>query len=107
MGTRDDFRGTAAIRRFGSFWRNSMKKWFYLCLIGALCVTLPSLRAQEKTQEKPKTEEQKPSVPVKVQVVLAEFDGDKKISSMPYTFMVIAGGRHNSTYVRTGVRVPV
>lgn len=84
-----------------------MKKWLYLCLIGALSLALPPLRAQDKTQEKPKTEEQRPSVPVKVQVVLTEFDGDKKISSMPYTFMVIAGGRYNSTYVRTGVRVPV
>ncbi|HKW61558.1 MAG TPA: hypothetical protein VJN89_03345 [Candidatus Acidoferrum sp.] len=84
-----------------------MKKWLYLCLIGTFSLALPSLRAQDKNQEKPKAEEQKPAVPVKVQFVLTEFDGDKKISSMPYTFMVIAGGRFNNTSVRTGVRVPV
>jgi hypothetical protein len=89
-----------------------MKKSVYLLLLAAaLC--LPSMQAfaQDKPQEKSKSDEKgKPSVPIKVQIVFTEFDGDKKISSMPYTFMTIADERMSgfySTSVRTGVRVPV
>jgi hypothetical protein len=89
-----------------------MKKWmYYFCLITAVCVTTRPSWAQDKTQEKPKTEERaKPSVPVRVQIVFTEYDGEKKVSSMPYTFMVIADermGGYYSTSLRTGIRVPI
>jgi hypothetical protein len=88
-----------------------MKKFAYLLLLAALCVQSPRLLAQEKSQDKPKSEEKaKPSVPIKVQIVFTEFDGDKKISSMPYSFVVIADekvGGYYSTTLRTGVRVPI
>ncbi len=88
-----------------------MKKFAYLLLLAALCVQSPRLLAQEKSQDKPKGEEKaKPSVPIKVQIVFTEFDGDKKISSMPYSFVVIADekvGGYYSTTLRTGVRVPI
>jgi hypothetical protein len=88
-----------------------MKKPAFLLLLAALCLLAPRLLAQEKSQERPKSEEKaKPSVPIKVQIVFTEFDGDKKISSMPYSFMVIADekvGGYYSTSLRTGVRVPV
>ena len=88
-----------------------MKKFAYLLLLAAVCVQPPRLLAQEKSQDKPKNEEKaKPSVPIKVQIVFTEFDGDKKISSMPYSFVVIADekvGGYYSTSLRTGVRVPV
>jgi hypothetical protein len=84
-----------------------MKRLSYLTLLGALC--LPAL--QLHAQEKPKTEEHKKvSTPIKVQIVFTEYDGDKKISSMPYSFTVISdekmGGRY-STSLRTGIRVPI
>jgi hypothetical protein len=89
-----------------------MKKSVSLFLLAAaLC--LPSLKAvaQDKPQEKSKSDDKpRPSVPIKVQIVFTEFDGDKKISSMPYSFMVIADermGGNYSTSLRTGVRVPV
>ena len=88
-----------------------MKKCAYLLLLASLCVQSPRLLAQEKSQDKPKSEEKaKPSVPIKVQIVFTEFDGDKKISSMPYSFVVIADekvGGYYSTTLRTGVRVPI
>jgi len=88
-----------------------MKKFAYLLLLAALCVQSPRLLAQEKSQDKPKSEEKaKPSVPIKVQIVFTEFDADKKISSMPYSFVVIADekvGGYYSTTLRTGVRVPI
>ena len=84
-----------------------MKKSAYLLLLSALC--LPSM--QVFAQEKPKSEEKsKPSIPLKVQIVFTEFDGDKKISSMPYSFTVIADeklGGYYTTVLRTGIRVPI
>jgi hypothetical protein len=49
-------------------------------------------------------------MPVKVQIVFTEHDGDKKISSMPYSFMTITDekmGGNYSTSLRTGVRIPI
>jgi hypothetical protein len=84
-----------------------MKKLSYLLLLGVLCQPVVPLRAQEK----PKTEEKvKVPTPIKVQIVFTEYDGEKKISSMPYTFMAISDekmGGNYSTSLRTGVRVPV
>jgi len=89
-----------------------MKKSVYLLLLAAaLCLPSTQAFAQDKPQEKSKSDDKaKPSVPIKVQIVFTEFDGDKKISSMPYSFMVIADermGGNYSTSLRTGVRVPV
>jgi hypothetical protein len=84
-----------------------MKKLVYLILLGALCQPVVQVCAQEK----PKTEERaKVPTPIKVQIIFTEYDGDKKISSMPYTFTVISDekvGGHYSTSLRTGVRVPI
>ena len=88
-----------------------MKKFAYLLLLAALGLHSPRLLAQDKAHEKPKSEERaKPSIPIKVQIVFTEFDADKKISSMPYSFVVIADekvGGYYSTTLRTGVRVPI
>jgi hypothetical protein len=84
-----------------------MKKFSYLLLLGALVQPAHQLQAQEK----PKTEERlKIQTPVKVQIVFTEYDGDKKVSSMPYTFTVITDekvGGNYSTRLRTGIRVPI
>ncbi|HYL83107.1 MAG TPA: hypothetical protein VE263_02640 [Candidatus Angelobacter sp.] len=86
-----------------------MRKLIYFFLIGALSLSAQSLQAQDKAQEKTKAEERaKASIPVKLQVVFAEYDGDKKISSMPYTFMALANERGiDGTSLRTGVRIPI
>jgi hypothetical protein len=65
---------------------------------------------QDKTQDKPKTEEKaKPAIPVKVQIVFTEYDADKKISSMPYGFTALAEDKLGGwgTSLRTGVRIPI
>ena len=84
-----------------------MKKLFYLILLGALSQPVVQLCAQEK----PKSEERtKAPTPIKVQIIFTEYDGDKKVSSMPYTFTVISNekmGGHYSTSLRTGIRVPI
>jgi hypothetical protein len=84
-----------------------MKKSTCLLLLGVLCWPALQLRAQDK----PKSEERvKVSTPIKVQIVFTEFDGDKKVSSMPYAFTVISDekvGGNYSTSLRTGIRVPI
>jgi hypothetical protein len=88
-----------------------MKRIVYVLLLAVLWLPPMQALAQDKPQEKPKSEEKaKPSISIKVLIVFTEFDGDKKISSMPYSFMTIADERmsgYYSTSVRTGVRVPV
>jgi hypothetical protein len=48
-------------------------------------------------------------VPLKIQVVLSRYQGEKKISSTPYTMAVVAapGGRGEATKLRMGVDVPI
>jgi hypothetical protein len=61
-------------------------------------------------QEKPKTDARTPATTLKVQVTFAEQEGDKKVSSLPYTFFVrVADPGPIPTWakVRIGSRVPV
>lgn len=46
-----------------------------------------------------------PRIPLKVQVVLSRYQGEKKISSTPYMLGVLSGGQ--KTGLRMGVQVPV
>jgi len=48
-----------------------------------------------------------PSTPLKVQVVLSRYDGERKLASMPYTLLVNAGDRDNRATLRMGVALPV
>jgi Flp pilus assembly secretin CpaC len=57
--------------------------------------------AQEK--EKPSPAPAKPPTPIKVQVVIGRYEGDKKISSMPYT-LATNGGR--TATLRIGSKIP-
>src|ERR1700719_3152683 len=62
---------------------------------------------KEKSAEASKTPEtQKAVTPLRVQVVFNEYDGDKKISSLPYTLLVTAEDRYR-TSMRMGLRVPI
>jgi hypothetical protein len=73
----------------------------------SLSVLVPLGHGQEKSSsEKPRT-----ITPVRLQVVLSEYDGEKKVSSLPYSFLVKSehGGPEGaySYFTRVGVRVPV
>jgi hypothetical protein len=62
---------------------------------------------KEKSAEAGKTPEiQKAVTPLRVQVVFNEYDGDKKISSLPYTLLLNAEDRYR-TSMRMGLRVPI
>lgn len=67
--------------------------------------------AQEKpSKEEPPAVRPRPEGPqIKVQVVFVEFDGDKKIKSLPYTLLVRVGlpNDHDWSKIRMGSRVPI
>lgn len=91
-------------------------------LLAALMVVLalPSLFAQEVENKDMKDKEKGketvivrdasiPDVPMRVQILLTEFDGAKKLSSLPYTIYTLASHRpreHNAR-LRFGVKVPL
>ena len=79
-----------------------------------LVVTLVTLAPYVLTQDKSKTADEPAAgiqevkmTPVKVAITFVEFEGDKKVKSLPYTIIVVADGKPPSTKVRMGSRVPV
>jgi hypothetical protein len=63
---------------------------------------------KEKTAGSGNSAEAPKSVtPLRVQVVFNEYDGDKKISSLPYTLLVNADSGGPQAAVRMGLRVPI
>lgn len=61
-----------------------------------------------KASDNTKTEEKSP-IPLRVQLVFTEFDGDKKVVSLPYSFSVNADERRArpNTQIRDGARIPI
>ncbi len=86
-----------------------MRKFAVMVLLAALVSAPLQTRAQDKPQEKPKFADiEKPLTPLQVQVVFHEFEGEKKISSTPYTILLNSDDRDRPfTNLRMGVRVPV
>ena len=80
-------------------------------VLTALALLVSSaLGAVAQETAKPKPDPLTPSVtPLRVQVVLSEYDGEKKVSSLPYTFTVNADERkaRPGSLIRNGVRVPI
>jgi hypothetical protein len=90
-----------------------------LALAGCLLLANPlQARAQSAVEDKPKAEsraEARPEArvdkvtPLKIEVVLTEYEGDKKLKSMPYVAYLNAyeGGRGGSAKLRVGSKVPI
>lgn len=73
-------------------------------------LALSSFTAAAQEAGKPKPDERTPSVtPLRVQVVLAEYDGEKKVLSLPLSFTVNADERRGrpGSQIRNGARIPV
>jgi hypothetical protein len=78
-----------------------VSNWLGACA-ALLLFSVPAAKAQDK----PATEAPGP-VSAKLQVVLTEYDGTKKISSLPYTIPFVLTDKYSSSSLRVGVRVPV
>jgi hypothetical protein len=87
-----------------------MKRSILAISLITLILVVPAMRAQEKEKSadaaKPAAAE-RPITPLRVQVVFTEFDGDKKIGSLPYSFLVNADDRGAPAAVRMTFHVPV
>jgi len=75
-------------------------------LLAAMAMGTPWVSAQEK----PKSEDaaidarQTDTTELKISVTFTEFEGDKKVKSLPYTLVVVADGK---SVMKMGSRVPV
>jgi hypothetical protein len=79
--------------------------WLGACA-ALLLFTTPAAKAQDKPATETSTAEA--SVPVKLQVVLSEYDGTKKITSMPYTILAVLTNKSSPfSSLRMGVRIPI
>jgi hypothetical protein len=76
---------------------------------GLLLALLGVMAPHASAQDKPRTAEASRQVtPLKVTVVFSEYDGEKKVSSLPYTlFLKTTENRSSRGSVRMGVRVPI
>jgi len=95
-----------------------MKRVLLLTLCAVLILSA-GLAAQERPQQQneqrsaagsqAKQEPQQKArdlVPYKLQVVFNEFEGEKRVSSLPYTLTINAGGGERGS-VRMGLKVPI
>ena len=76
----------------------------------AVILGLTAISFRVASQEPPKPGSKPPSTTLKVQVVITEQEGEKKVANLPYTFFLVASDASpNSpwTKVRMGSRVPV
>jgi len=74
----------------------------------AIFSSVSTAQENKKSDDSGKTEtrEVKP-VPVKVQIVFTEFDGDKKVKSLPYTTLIGVDHGPELAKLRVGTRIPV
>jgi len=70
-----------------------------IAVAASVFIGAATARAQEKSAA--------PPTPLKVQVVLSRYDGERKLASMPYTLLVNAGDRDNHARLRMGVALPI
>jgi hypothetical protein len=95
-----------------------MRKLAYLLSIAVMGTLAPLISAQEQAKSpearkaastQDRTEAVNAIVPLKITVVFNEFDGEKKISSLPYVLFLRASQEHHDYFgsVRMGVRVPI
>jgi hypothetical protein len=78
-------------------------------LAAALAMGAPWVLAQDKPKSEDVATEthQTETTPLKVSIIFTEFEGDKKVKSLPYTTIVIADGKNPKSVVKVGSRVPV
>jgi hypothetical protein len=80
-------------------------------LILWMSTSLPNATAQEKqkTTEQNSEDIRFSKASLKIQVVFTEYDGDKKLKSLPYSFLVTTHTRDGwpEAKIRVGSRVPV
>jgi hypothetical protein len=76
--------------------------------VALIVASIPSAAMPLLAQSPPKPE---PIIPLKVEIVVSRYQGEKKVSSLPYTLTVNANDKYDGELVtarlRTGATVPV
>jgi hypothetical protein len=81
-----------------------------LCLVALLafaCLALAQEKGKSDSEPAASPAATPAKTPVKVSITFVEFEGEKKVKSLPYTLVVVADGRPPSSKLRMGSRVPV
>src|SRR5713226_4203111 len=91
---------------------DKMKKVMISLMVLLFGVLSPFCLAQDKPKAEDSQKAEVRTTPVKVQIVFTEFEGDKKVKSLPYTLYINAPDApdlKSSTWakLRIGSRVPV
>ena len=78
-------------------------------LVAALVMGTLRVSAQEKPKSEDVAMEARltETTQLKISVTFTEFEGDKKVKSLPYTMVVVADARLPKSVVKVGSRVPV
>ena len=87
-----------------------MKKTVLAVSLAILALVVPRMLAQDKEKspgEAKPAQTERIVTPLRVQVVFTEFEGDKKVSNLPYTLLVIADDARATAALRMGLRVPI
>ncbi|MGC1485527.1 MAG: hypothetical protein WA789_17160 [Candidatus Acidiferrum sp.] len=87
-----------------------MKKNILVVSIAILVLVVPRSWAQDKqksTEVGKPVESEKTITPLRVQVVFSEYEGEKKISSLPYILLVNSDDVAHRAAIRMGLRVPI
>jgi hypothetical protein len=89
-----------------------VSRWLIASVLLVLSVPATT-RAQgtavPETSDNAKKEAAAP-IPVKLQIVLSDYDGAKKVTSLPYSIpLIVSGNRPSGSYasIRVGVKVPI
>jgi hypothetical protein len=80
------------------------------CALLLMCAPLLVFAQGTKAPDAPENATAEPSTPAKLQIVLSEYDGTKKIANLSYSMpVVVAGSKPSGAYstLRIGVKVPV
>src|SRR5580658_9793795 len=79
------------------------------CALLFMCAPLLVCAQGTKAADAPEIATAEPSTPVKLQIVLSEYDGAKKIANLSYSMPLIVAGKPSGAYstLRIGVKVPV
>jgi hypothetical protein len=82
-----------------------MKRFYGVGVLALLLAAAAFIDIPAHSQDKQPAGDTKREISLKVQVVFEEYDGQKKIASLPYAFRVVTNGNNSS--IRDGLRVPV
>ena len=83
-----------------------VKKLIGLIVLTGIAVLSPVARAEEPPNRAVGQAAAGRQIPLRVQLVVSRYQGEKKISSLPYTLSVVAND-NDKTSLRMGVEVPI